>query len=154
MTALYMLDINMVSYVVKGHSRAARARMLNLDEDESACLSVITEAEILYGLAKRPEAAALRERMEWFLAGVNVLPWGRNEAKAYGALRAKLELSGKPLENMDMQIAAHAIATGAALVTNDKAFAQVDDLRATVNWATDLPLRHASFTCCRPACSR
>jgi tRNA(fMet)-specific endonuclease VapC len=112
--------------------------MLNLEKDEVVCLSVITEAEIRYGLAKRPEATALRERMEWFLAAVKVLPWGRDEAKAYGALRAKLESSGKSLENMDLQIAAHAVAAGAVLVTNDKVFAQVDDLHATVNWATDL----------------
>jgi tRNA(fMet)-specific endonuclease VapC len=138
MNALYMLDTNTVSYIAKGHSKAARARMLNLEEDEVVCLSVITEAEIRYGLAKRPEAVALRERMEWFLAAVKVLPWGRDEARAYGALRAKLESSGKTLENMDMMIAAHAIATGAVLVTNDKAFAQVKDLHATENWATDL----------------
>ena len=138
MNTLYMLDTNTVSYIAKGHSKAARARMLNLEEDEVVCLSVITEAEIRYGLAKRPEAVALRERMEWFLAAVKVLPWGRDEARAYGALRAKLESSGKTLENMDMQIAAHAIATGAVLVTNDKAFAQVEDLCASVNWATDL----------------
>ena len=37
---------------------------------------------------------------------------------------------------MDMMIAAHAVATGAVLVTNDKAFAQVDELHASVNWAT------------------
>ena len=138
MTSLYMLDTNMVSYIAKGHSKAARTRMLNLEEDEVVCLSVITEAEIRIGLAKRPEAVALGERMEWFLAAVKVLPWGREEAKAYGALRARLESSGKTLENMDLQIAAHAIATGAVLVTNDKAFAQVDELHATVNWATDL----------------
>jgi tRNA(fMet)-specific endonuclease VapC len=138
MNALYMLDTNTVSYIAKGHSKAARSRMLNLEEDEVVCLSVITEAEIRYGLAKRPEAVALRERMEWFLAAVKVLPWGRDEARAYGALRAKLESSGKTLENMDMMIAAHAIATGAVLVTNDKAFAQAEDLHASVNWATDL----------------
>src|ERR1039457_277142 len=127
MNTLYMLDTNTVSYIAKGHSKAARARMLNLEEDEVVCLSVMTEAEICYGLAKRPEATALRERMEWFLAAVKVLPWGRDEARAYGALRAKLESSGKTLENMDMLIAAHAIATSAVLVTNDKAFAQVED---------------------------
>jgi tRNA(fMet)-specific endonuclease VapC len=77
--------------------------------------------------------------MEWFLAAVKILPWGRDEANVYGTLRAKLESSGKTLGNMDMQIAAHAIALGAVLVTNDKAFAQVDDLRAIANWATDLP---------------
>ena len=138
MSSLYMLDTNTVSYIVKGRSKAARTRMLSLKEDEVACLSAITEGEIRYGLAKRPEATALRERMEWFLAAVKVLPWGREEAMAYGALRAKLELSGMTLENMDMQIAAHAIAAGALLVTNDKAFGHVEDLHATVNWATDL----------------
>jgi len=139
MKTLYMLDTNTVSYIAKGHSKAARARMLNVKEDEVVCLSVITEAEISYGLAKRPEATALRERMEWFLAAVKVVPWGRDEAHAYGTLRAKLESSGNTLENMDMQIAAHAIATGAVLVTHDKAFAQVEDLHASVKWATDLP---------------
>jgi tRNA(fMet)-specific endonuclease VapC len=138
MSSLFMLDTNMVSSIAKGRSKAARARMLNLEKDEVVCLSAITEAEIRYGLAKRPEAVALRERMEWFLAAVKILPWGSEEAKAYGALRASLESSGKTLENMDMQIAAHAIALGATLVTNDKAFAQVDDLHATANWATDL----------------
>ena len=138
MNVLYMLDTNMVSYIAKGQSQAARARMLNLGNDEMVCLSAITEAEIRYGLAKRPEATALRERMDWFLTAVKVLPWGREEAKAYGLLRAKLESSGQPLENMDMQIAAHSVAMGAVLVTNDKAFARVDDLHATVNWATDL----------------
>ena len=133
-----MLDTNMVSYIAKGHSKAARIRMLHLKEDEIVCISAITEAEICYGLAKRPEATALRERMEWFLAAIRVLPWGRDEAKAYGALRAKLESTGKNLQNMDMQIAAHAVAIGAVLVTNDRAFAQVDDLHATANWATDL----------------
>jgi len=138
MSSLYMLDTNMVSYIAKGHSKAARSRMLNLREDEVVCLSAITEAEIWYGLAKRPEATALRERMEWFLAAVKILPWGRDEAKSYGALRAKLEFSGKTLGNIDIQIAAHAIALGAVLVTNDRALAQIDDLRATANWATDL----------------
>jgi len=138
MSSLYMLDTNMVSYIANGHSKAARSRMLNLREDEVVCLSAITEAEIWYGLAKRPEATALRERMEWFLAAVKILPWGRDEAKSYGALRAKLEFSGKTLGNIDMQIAAHAIALGAVLVTNDRALAQIDDLRATANWATDL----------------
>jgi tRNA(fMet)-specific endonuclease VapC len=138
MTTLFMLDTNMVSYIAKGHSKAARARMIDLKENETVCISVITEAEIHYGLSKRPEAIVLRERMEWFLSAIKILPWGREEAKSYGALRAKLESAGKTLGNMDMQIAAHAIAAGAVLVTKDKAFSQVDDLRARMNWATDL----------------
>lgn len=138
MTFLYMLDTNMVSYVVKGRSPAARARLLALKDDEVAAISAITEAEIRHGLAKRPEATALKALMEGFLASIQVLPWDRDEADAYGRVRAKLEKKGISLGSMDMMIAAHASASGAVLVTNDKAFSQVEDLHATVNWATDL----------------
>ena len=138
MTYLHILDTNMVSYIVKGRSPAARARLLALKDDEVAAVSAITEAEIRYGLAKRPEATALKTLMDAFLASIQVLPWSRGEADTYGRVRARLEKNGMSLGNMDMMIAAHAIATGAVLVTNDKAFAQVDELPALVNWATDL----------------
>lgn len=127
----------MVSYIVKGRSLAASARLLALGKDEIATLSVITVAEIRYGLARRPEATALKSLMDGFLASVQVLSWGREEAEAYGRVKAKLERGGLSLGNMDLMIAAHAIVTGATLVTNDNVFAQVDEL-AAVNWATDL----------------
>ena len=134
---LLMLDTNMVSYIVKGRSPAARQKMLSLKEDEIVCISSITEAEIRYGLAKRPKATALSSLMEAFIASVQVLPWGRDEAEIYGTTRADLEKRGISLGNMDMLIAAHAVSVGAILVTNDKAFEQVE-LSTTVNWATDV----------------
>lgn len=135
---LYMLDTNTVSYMANGRSKAARARLLNLGADEAACLSVVTEAEVLYGLARRPEAVALKERMGWLLAAIRVLPWGRDEATVYGPMRAELESAGKVLGTMDMQIAAHAIAAGAVLVTSDRVFGFVVGLKGIENWATDL----------------
>ena len=69
---------------------------------------------------------------------IQVLPWGREEAQTYGSLRAKQEMAGKPLGNLDMLIAAHAISVGAILVTNDRAFSHVPGLPATANWATEL----------------
>ena len=101
-------------------------------------MCAITEAEIRYGRAKRPEATTLKTLMDGFLASIQVLPWSRDEADTYGHVRARLEKNRMSLGNMDMMIAAHAVATGAVLVTNDKAFAQVDELPALVNWATDL----------------
>jgi tRNA(fMet)-specific endonuclease VapC len=138
MTLLYMLDTNTLSYIARGRSSAARTKLIALKDDEVACISAITEAEIRYGLAKRPDATALRSVMEGFLARLRILPWGRNEAQSYGELRAKLEASGTTLGHMDMLIAAHAVSTEAILVTNDKAFAQVSQLYAITNWATDL----------------
>jgi predicted nucleic acid-binding protein len=47
-------------------------------------------------------------------------------------------VGGIGLSQLDLQIASHAVAVGAVLVTNDKAFKRVADLGKTVNWATDV----------------
>jgi tRNA(fMet)-specific endonuclease VapC len=133
-----MLDTNTVSYILKGKSPAARAKLAALEHSEIACISAITEAELHYGVARRPNNPALVASLEAFLSKIQILGWGRDEAKAYGRLRAKQEATGKTFGNLDMLIAAHVIAIGGVLVTNDKSFAQVPDLGGTVNWATDL----------------
>jgi tRNA(fMet)-specific endonuclease VapC len=138
MTRLFMLDANTVSYILKGKSPAARARLAALRPEEVACISTITEAELLYGIAKSGSGEQRRKALEWFLARLKVLPWGREEATAYGPLRAKQEAMGKSLGPLDTQIAAHAITVGAIVVTNDKAFQQVTGLVGLESWASDL----------------
>jgi len=138
MTTLYLLDTNTVSYIARGRSLAARARLAGLKNDEIACISAITEAEIRYGLARNPNAHALRAAMEGFLARIRMLTWGRDEAKAYGELRAKLEAAGRSLGNLDLLIAAQAVAADAVLVTNDKGFSQIKGFRKIENWARDI----------------
>jgi tRNA(fMet)-specific endonuclease VapC len=132
-----MIDTNTVSHIVKGNSPASRAKLAGLLFDEIACISAITEAELQFGVAKSPKAKTLRPALEGFLAKIQILPWGRDEAYAYGRLRAKQETAGKPLGNLDMLIAAHAVSVGAILVTNDKTFSHVTDLLGILNWATD-----------------
>ena len=142
MLTTYLLDTNMVSFILTGDSPAARQRMIRLAEDENeiCCVSTITEGELRFGLAKRPKAVAAEARsvLDNFLARVRVVPWGREEAESYGVMRAKLEAAGKLLSSMDMLIAAHAIALNAVMVSHDTAFARVENLRALENWATDL----------------
>ena len=133
----YLIDTNIVSYIVRGASPASRASLVSLKENEIACISSITEAEILYGVAKKP-SHNLQTALDGLLSKLRVLPWGREEAHAYGHLRAKLERLGKTLGNMDLLIASHAISVDAVLVTNDESFSQVADLPGIVNWATDL----------------
>jgi tRNA(fMet)-specific endonuclease VapC len=138
MNVIYLLDTNTLSYIAKGNSPVARARLQALDGGDVACISSITEAEVRYGLAKCPQAHALRAAIEGLLFKLRILPWGSNEASAYGKLRARLEAAGTILSELDLQIAAHAIAVGAVLVTNDKALARIKDLHGTVNWAPDI----------------
>ena len=134
---LFLLDTNVVSYVVTGRSEAARRRLSGLGKHEIAGISTITEGEILYGVAKAGLGEQRRRSLEWFLARLKVYPWGREAAAAYGVLRAKQEAGGKTLGPLDMQIAAHAIALGATVVSADGAFGQVENL-IVENWATDL----------------
>ena len=133
-----MLDTNQASYLLKGKSPATRARILSLRPGEVACISAVTEAELLYGIAKSGIGEQRMKLLQWFLQLVEIHPWGREEAAVYGRLRAKQEAMGKTLGPFDMQIAAHAISLGAVMVTNDKAFDQVPDLLAVENWAIDL----------------
>ncbi len=132
-----MIDTTTVSCIVNGNSPASRAKLAGLRYDEIACISAITEAELQYGVAKSPNVKTLRPVLEGFLAKIQILPWGRDEAHAYGRLRAKQEAAGKPLGNLDMLIAAHAVSAGAILVTNDRAFSHAAELPAILNWATD-----------------
>jgi tRNA(fMet)-specific endonuclease VapC len=133
-----MLDTNTVSYVIRGKSPAARAKLYKLQGDGIGCISVITEAELRYGTSKQAPGSVRLAALNALFDKVRILPWGSAEALVYGALRAKLERAGKVLGNLDMLIAAHALSANATLVTRDKAFAQVEDLRPPVNWAVDL----------------
>jgi tRNA(fMet)-specific endonuclease VapC len=135
---IYLVDTNTVSYIANGKSPAARLKLAALDPADTACISSITEAELLFGLEKRPAAQKLRPAIEALLFRLTVLPFGRAEAAAYSVLRARLERAGRMLSAMDLLIAAQAIAAGATLVTSDAAFRHALDRRLLVAWATDL----------------
>jgi tRNA(fMet)-specific endonuclease VapC len=81
-------------------------------------LSVVTEMEIRYGLARNP-TLRVAPLVEGFLAGITVLPLDSTVAGVYARVRAGLEAKGKPIGPLDLMIAAHALAVRAILVTND-----------------------------------
>lgn len=124
----YMLDTNTVSNLLKGHPNVAQ-RIVAVPIT-SLCISAITEGELLFGLAKRPSAERLHIAVGEFLRRADVLPWDRAVAKHYGTVRANLESHGKILSPLDLLIAAHALAVGAVLVTNDRAFGLVANLES------------------------
>lgn len=129
----YMLDTNTASYVIKGHPVKVREYLLDVPM-ANVCLSAITEAELLRGVAKKPEAKRLPIAVKEFLLRVEILPWNSTAAKAYAGLRTACENEGKPLGTMDMLIAAHSKAEGTVLVTNDKAFYNVEHHLLLVDW--------------------
>lgn len=138
MTRLFMLDTNTVSYIFKGISPAARMRLVQLGSGEVASISSITEAELWYGLERVGPGLVRRRALAHFLEKLRILPWGREEAAAYGAFRAGQDAIGRPLGPLDTQIAAHAITVGAVLVSSDTAFRHARGLPGLEVWASDL----------------
>ncbi len=124
----YLLDTNTASYAIKGNVASVRARLLSTPMAEIG-ISVITEAELRFGVARLPSAIRLKGLVEEFLLRVEVLSWTSDAARHYAEIRAALERSGRPMGNMDMLIAAHALAVEAVLVTHDRVFRRVKGLK-------------------------
>ena len=125
---LYLLDTNTASFVIKANVPRVRQRLSRLPMHQAA-ISAVTEGELRFGIARRPEATQLKTIVEQFLAVTEILPWDSGAAKAYSYLRAALERSGTPMGNLDLMIAAHAISVGAVLVSNDQVFRTIKHLR-------------------------
>ncbi len=127
----YMLDTNTVSHLVRRHPEVSR-KIVSVPMG-SLCVSAITEGELLFGLAMRPEAIRLKQAVNELLRRVDVLCWDSDAAQWYGVIRAAQQRGGKALAASDLLIASHAVATEATLVTNDSAFSYVEGLK-TEDW--------------------
>lgn len=132
MAARYLLDTNTVGYAITGDPRPVRHRLRSLPKTVVE-LSAFTQAELLYGLARKPQALQLRSDVEKFLADFQIVAWDSAAASSYGELRATQERKGRRLSHEDLMIAAHALSLGLTLVTHDQVFAFVDGLK-TEDW--------------------
>lgn len=113
----FLLDTNTVSFHIR-RSSAALERRLRKVPAEQVALSVVTEMELRFGLARRP-GLAIGPLVEEVLAGIDILPLTSASAAAYGRIRARLEAAGTPIGPLDLMIAAQAVALGLTLVTNN-----------------------------------
>lgn len=139
---IYLLDTNIASHIIKGDLPQVREHLLTLPIHAIA-VSVVTQAELAYGVAKRGNPPGLAARVREFLARVAILPWTSDVAAVYGEMRAACEAKGITLAPLDMMIAAQAKALGAAdlqsvvLVTRDATLARacVELGLRVENWA-------------------
>jgi len=133
--ARYLLDTNIASHIIKGDLPSVRQRLAACPIDDVS-ISVVTEAELRYGVAKRGYPAGLKQRVHEFLIRVDILPWTSEVAGTYADLRAQNESVGITLAPLDLMIAAHAIADGLILVTRDRAFSRVPVKLSVEDWCS------------------
>jgi tRNA(fMet)-specific endonuclease VapC len=125
----YLLDANVLSDFARGE-RAVMAR-LRQEAPPQLAVSVITEMEVEYGLARNPDLAPrVREAMRTLLNTISVLPFEREDARVAAQLRASLNSQGTPIIGAyDLLLAACALRRGLKIVThNAREFIRVGGL--------------------------
>jgi len=130
----YLLDTNICTYIRQKKPEEVLRRFRKLRPGEAG-LSVITYGELLYGAAKSEQRVAALERLRELVLLLPALALPESAAETYGTIRAELESKGEMIGNNDLWIAAHAVAAGLTLVTNnEREFRRVRGLKIQ-NWA-------------------
>jgi len=128
----YLLDTNIVSDLVR-HPQGKVVQRIRKVGETRISTSIIVAAELPYGAAKKG-STRLSTQLEAVLRALDVLPFESPADVLYASLRARLEGAGTPIGANDLLIAAHALALGCTIVTdNEKEFARVRGL-ARENW--------------------
>ena len=129
----YMLDTDICIYLIKEKDPLLKLKLY--DKGIGCCaISSITLAELANGVQKSRKVEQNKLALGLFLTPFELLPFSTEAAFIYGIIRQQLELSGKIIGGYDLLIAAHALADGLTLVTNNTAeFSRVDGLHVE-NW--------------------
>ena len=130
----YLLDTNIVAAHVSEPQGQVTRQIARVGESQ-VCTSIIVACELRLGATKRG-SPRLTEQLEQVLSALSVHALEPGADQCYGELRAELERDGVPIGANDMLIAAHALALGLTLVTdNVSEFQRVKGL-AVRNWLT------------------
>ncbi|MHB9149866.1 MAG: PIN domain-containing protein [Thermoleophilia bacterium] len=131
---LHMLDTDTASYIIKRRPAEIGAKLAAIPPS-LVCVSAMTRAELQYGLKRLPVGHRLHIGVGRFLTIVRALPWDAEAADAYADIRHQLVTTGQVIGEIDMMIAAHSLAAGAVLVTNNvRHYERIPGL-ALANWS-------------------
>ena len=130
----YLLDTNICIYIAKGRPLAVRHRFEAHTLQELA-MSTITVGELRFGAEKSQFKERTLASIDQLVQMIQPCALPMHAAHHYGQVRAVLERQGLPIGNNDLWLAAHALAEGWTLVTNNtREFSRVPDLQVE-NWA-------------------
>ena len=130
---MYMLDTDICIYIIKKRP-ANLLEKFNAIPPNDLCISTVTYAELQYGVERSSSKKMNQRILVDFVAHLDVQPWDMEAARQYGKIRTSLEKRGKPIGNMDLLIAAHALSQQCILVSNNlREFSRVRGLQCE-NW--------------------
>jgi tRNA(fMet)-specific endonuclease VapC len=130
----YLLDTN-ICILIRQNRLPAVIERFRLLAPREAAISVTSYGELSFGAEKSERRDFALQGLRDLLRFLPVLPLPDSGGPAYGSIRATLERQGRQISSNDLWIAAHAIAAGLILVTNnEREFRRVPGLNLE-NWA-------------------
>jgi len=132
MAGLYLLDTNIVIYLRRGVPSVVE-RLAAAGRQRVALPSLVV-AELAYGVEKSLHPQRNRQVLERLLLEIAVRPWTHEAIWHYARHLHQLRTEGRVIGQMDLLIAAQALAEDAVLVTNNtREFERIEGLQIE-NW--------------------
>jgi tRNA(fMet)-specific endonuclease VapC len=129
----YLLDTNICIYLIKRHYPEILSKLLRVGFSDIG-ISSITVAELEYGVANSNRSIEAQGALLEFIFPFEILDFNYTAASCYGKIRKELKDKGQPISDMDMLIAAVAMANELIVVTNnEKEFRRISGLKIE-NW--------------------
>jgi tRNA(fMet)-specific endonuclease VapC len=112
----YLLDTNICIYYIKGlHDLKSKFEEVG---PENCFISEITLAELKFGVAKSQAKKKNQKALDNFLSGIQILPIFP-ALDIYAAEKARLQVSGKIIDDFDILIGSTAVSFDLIMVTNN-----------------------------------
>lgn len=130
---LYMFDTDICAFIMRGPSESLARRLQATPLDEQA-ISVVTLAELLYGVRISGKQKQNQSALDAFVEHVAIYDWTERAAEHYAEIRAHLRKKGQMIGANELMIAAHARSVGAILVSgNERELRRIPALEVE-NW--------------------
>lgn len=135
----YMLDTNILIYLIKNKPPSIAQRINALGEDAQLCMSFFTFAELLKGAQRSNRKTEVLRHLDQLTRSIPVqYATQKNLCEHYATQFTWLREAGTPIGANDLWIGCHALAQDCILVTNNtREFARLVGLRVE-NWVTGI----------------
>ena len=94
MTRFYMLDTDICAFVLRRSSEVLLERIQQVPIEQQM-ISMVTLAELLYGVLESNKKKANRAGVDAFVRHVTVMDWSRDAAEHYADIRVDLRKKGQ-----------------------------------------------------------
>ncbi|WP_169776583.1 type II toxin-antitoxin system VapC family toxin [Campylobacter mucosalis] len=133
---MFLLDTNICSYLIS-QTEPYFKNILNhlLKQDKAAVfISSLSVAELLYGVENSQRKEQNLALVNEFLSHFNIVDFDKECAKAYAKVRKAAKDKNRNVGEIDMQLAATAIANNLTLITNNEKDFNYIEILNTQNW--------------------